>query len=308
MSSLRVRGFGLLVSLLLRRRDWGPPDAVARRSRRLMGSPPPFQRLRSFGVRATRTQPPDPPGEWVVPPDVASPTILYLHGGGYVSCSPATHRPIIAALARGTPARVFAPRYRLAPEHPHPAALDDAERAYEWLLSIGTPPGAVAIAGDSAGGGLTLALLMRLRDKGKPMPACAVLFSPWTDLAGTGPSLQANDGKDAMFRPENISAFAVCYAPPELWRDPGVSPVYGRADGLPPLHFQAGSGELLRDDAVRVHESVQAAGGSSELVLYDGVFHVWQMLDGLVPEAGEALARASAFIKGRWKGCATLEG
>jgi monoterpene epsilon-lactone hydrolase len=303
MSSLRVRLFGLGVSLMIRRRDWGPPEALVRRARRVMGSPPAFQRLRSFGVRVTRTQPPEPAGEWVVAPAAGSRTILYLHGGGYVSCSPATHRPIIAALARGTPAQVFAPNYRLAPEHPYPAALDDAEHAYEWLLSLGIPSKAIAVAGDSAGGGLTLALLMRLRDQGVALPACAVLFSPWTDLAGTGASRQLNDGKDAMFRPENVPAFAACYAPPAAWRDASVSPVYGRLDGLPPLHFQVGSQELLRDDAVRVHEGVLSSGGTSELVAYDGVFHVWQMLDGLVPESGEALAWACAFVNG----CVTLE-
>lgn len=297
MSSLRARCFALGVRLMIRRRDWGPRDALVRRSRRLFGAPPLLQRLRSYGVRARRTQAAEPQGEWVVAPAAGSRTILYLHGGGYVAGSPASHRPIIAALARRTPAQVFAPNYRLAPEHPYPAALDDAERAYDWLLSLGIPPTSIAIAGDSAGGGLTLALVMRLRDKGTALPACAVLFSPWTDLVGTGASLQANDGKDSMFRQENISAFATCYAQPDAWRDAGVSPVYGRHDGLPPLHFQVGSDEVLRDDAVRVHDSVLASGGSSELVLYDGVFHVWQMLDGLVPEAGEALARVGTFVR-----------
>lgn len=304
MSSLRVRCFGLAVRLLIRRRNWGQREALVRRARRLFGAPPLLQRLRSFGVRVTRTQPTEPPGEWVVAPAAGARTILYLHGGGYVSGSPASHRPITAALARATPAQVFAPHYRLAPEHPYPAALDDAERAYEWLLSLGIPPNAIAVAGDSAGGGLTLALLMRLRDKGAALPACAVLFSPWTDLVGTGASLHSNDGKDAMFRAENISAFATCYAPAAAWRDASVSPFYGRLDGLSPLHFQVGSDEVLRDDAVRLHERFQSSGGSSELVLYDGVFHVWQMLDGLVPEAGEALARAGAFVKG----CVRLEG
>lgn len=303
MSSLRARFFRAGVKLLIRRRDWGQRDALVRRSRRLFGAPPLFQRLSSYDVRVTRTQPPEPRGEWVVAPAAGSRTILYLHGGGYVAGSAASHRPITAAFARRTPAQVFALNYRLAPEHPFPAALDDAERAYEWLLSRGIPPKAIAVGGDSAGGGLTLALLMRLRDKGTALPACAVMFSPWTDLVGTGASLQANDGKCAMFRPENIPAFAICYAPPEAWRDAGVSPLYGRLDGLPPLHFQLGSDEVLRDDAVRVHEGVLSLGGSSELVAYDGVFHVWQMLDGLMPEAGEALARACAFVKG----CVTLE-
>lgn len=303
MSSLRALFFCSSVKLLIRRRDWGRSDALVRRAQRLFGAPPLFQRMRSSGVRITRTQPPDPLGEWVVAPEAGSRTVLYLHGGGYVAGSAASHRPIVAAFARGVPAQVFAPNYRLAPDHPYPAALDDAERAYEWLLSRGIPSKAIAIAGDSAGGGLTLALLMRLRDKGAALPACAVLFSPWTDLAGTGASLHSNDGRDAMFRPENITAFATCYAPPATWHDPGVSPVYGRPDGLPPLHFQLGADELLRDDAVRVHERVKSSGGSSELIIYDGVFHVWQMLDGLMPEAAEALARACAFVSG----CVTLE-
>lgn len=303
MSSLRARFFCVAVKLLIRRRDWGQRDALVRRSRRLLGAPPFFRRFRSFGVRVSRTHAPDPEGEWVVPPAAGSCTILYLHGGGYVSGSAACDRPIIAALARGTPAQVFAPNYRLAPEHPYPAALDDAERAYEWLLSTGIPSGAIAVAGASAGGGLTLALLMRLRDRGTALPAGAVMFSPWTDLVGTGASLHENDGKCAMFRPENVPAFAGCYAEATALREPGVSPCYGRVDGLPPLHFQLGADEVLRDDSVRVHERMQSSGGSSELIAYEGVFHVWQMLDGLVPEAGEALSRAARFVKT----CVTLE-
>jgi monoterpene epsilon-lactone hydrolase len=297
MSSLRVRCFGLATRLLIRRRDWGPSKALARRARQLFGAPRPYQWVRSVGVQITQTGAEDPPGEWLVPHRAACHTILYLHGGGYVSCSPATHRPITAALARLTPARVFAPAYRLAPEHPYPAALDDAERSYRWLLGRGISSQALALAGDSAGGGLALALLLRLRDDRVPLPACAVLLSPWTDLTGSGASVHENDGKCAMFRPENISAFAACYASPAAWHDPGVSPLYGRLDGLPPLHIQVGAEELLRDDAVRLHSQLQSAGGSSELVVYDGVFHGWHMLDGIVPEARRALARAGRFMQ-----------
>src|SRR5262245_41397280 len=234
MPSFRIRCVDLAVRLLLRRRDWGPQAALARRARWLFGVARPYQWLRSFGVDVTQTGADDPPGEWLVPRAPAGHTILYLHGGGYVSCSPATHRPITAALARLTPARVFAPAYRLAPEHPYPAALDDAERAYNWLLAGGISPASIALVGDSAGGGLALALLLRLRDHRAPLPASAVLFSPWTDLTGSGASIRENDGKCAMFRPENISAFAACYAPPALWHEAGVSPLFGRLDGLPP--------------------------------------------------------------------------
>jgi acetyl esterase/lipase len=256
-----------------------------------------YQWMRTFGIRIVPTQDIGVNGEWLVPRQPAHRTILYLHGGGYVSCSPATHRPITAAFARLTPARVFALDYRLAPEHPFPAALDDAVAAYRWLLAGGVDPRTLALAGDSAGGGLVLATLLRLRRDGGPLPACAVLLSPWTDLAGTGASLQKNDGRCDMFHPENIPAFAICYAPREAWMDSEVSPLYGSLDGLPPLHIQVGSGELLLDDAGRLHDRVKAAGGESELAVFDGVFHVWQMLDGVVPEARTALAASAGFIR-----------
>jgi acetyl esterase/lipase len=297
MSSLRIQCCGLAIRLLIRRRDWGPPDRLARRARRLFGAPRPYQWCRSFGVRVTRTRADEPAGEWVVPRRGARHTILYLHGGGYVACSPATHRPITAALARLTPASVFAPAYRLAPEHPHPAALDDAERAYRWLLARGIAARDLALAGDSAGGGLALALLLRLRDQQVPLPGCGVLFSPWTDLTGSGPSVRDNDGKCAMFRPENIGAFALCYAAPAAWHDAWVSPLHGSLYALPPLHVQVGADELLRDDAVRLHAQLQALGGWSELLVYDGVFHGWHLLDGLVPEARQALQRAGSFVR-----------
>ena len=296
MSSLRIRCFGLGCRLLIRRRDWGPPDALVRRARLLFGAPRVYGWLRTFGVHITPTGAGDPPGEWLVPRTPGPQTILYLHGGGYVSCSPATHRPITAALARLTRARVFAPAYRLAPEHPYPAALDDAERAYRWLMARGIPPQTLVVAGDSAGGGLALALLLRLRDQQAALPARAVLLSPWTDLTGSGASIRENDGRCAMFRPENIQAFAACYAPAPAWRDPGVSPLYGRLGGLPPIHIQVGAEELLRDDASRMHVELRSAGGTSELVVFDGVFHGWHMLDGLVPEAGQALRRAARFV------------
>lgn len=297
MSRIREQSLAITVRLLIRRRDWGPTEALARRARRLFGAPPPWQWLRSFGVQITKTRADGPQGEWLVPRAPAEHTIFYLHGGGYVSCSPATHRPITAALARLTPARVFAPDYRLAPEHPWPAALDDATSAYRWLLDSGIAPGSIALAGDSAGGGLALAVLLRLRDRQLPLPGCAVLLSPWTDLTGSGASVRESDGRCAMFRPENIPAFAACYAPPSAWRDPYVSPLFGPLDGLPPIHIQVGASELLRDDAVRLHQQVQALGGASELAVYEGVVHVWQMLDGLIPEARHALDRAARFVR-----------
>jgi monoterpene epsilon-lactone hydrolase len=275
----------------------GAPPTLARRARRVFAAPRVHRWIRSYDLEIAAADEDGVRGEWLSPIPPAPRTILYLQGGGYVSCSAATHRPITAALSRLIPARVFALDYRLAPEHPFPAALDDAEHAYRWLLGRGVRSNSLAIAGDSSGGGLALSMLLRLRDQRVPSPACAVLLSPWTDLAATGASVRGNNGICDMFRPENMVAFAVCYAPHDMWTDGAVSPLYGRLDGLPPLHIHVGQGELLRDDSVRLHKRVSAEGGASELVIYEGVFHGWHMLDGVVPEARQALTRAARFVQ-----------
>jgi acetyl esterase/lipase len=236
-------------------------------------------------------------GEWVVPKEYDEGVVLYLHGGGYVSCSAATHRPITAALARFTGLRVLGLDYRIAPEHRFPAALDDAVTAYRWLLEQGLHGSAVSVAGDSAGGGLVLGLLLRVRDAGLPLPACGVCFSAWTDLAGTGASTRLNDGRCAMFRTENIAEFAAVYLGDNSPFDLYASPAHAELSGLPPLLLQVGSTELLLDDTRRVHDKIQEAKGVSRLEVYDDVFHCWQMLDGIVPEAHVALRQAAAFIR-----------
>jgi acetyl esterase/lipase len=296
------------VRWLVRRKRWGADErAVARRARRLFGAPTPFTWLRTRGldVRPVNERSSDGHlvrGEWIEPvrakKDDGDGVIFYIHGGGYVSCSAATHRPITAALARLARRRVFSLDYRLAPEHRYPAALDDAVAAYNWLRTHeGISPRAIAFAGDSAGGGLVLASLLRLRDAGVPLPACAVCFSPWTDLAGTGESQRLNDGRCAMFRTENNDEFAPAYLGDASPRDPYASPAYADLAGLPPLLLQVGSTELLLDDARRVHRKIQAANGTSRLEIYEDVAHCWQMLDGFVPEARAALQQAAAFIR-----------
>lgn len=290
---------------VIRRERWGRDERdVARRARFFFGTPAPFSWARSRGVRVQKVREGDARGEWIVPPrgdedeTARAGVILYLHGGGYVACSPTTHRPITAALARLTGLRVFAPDYRLAPEHRDPAALDDALAAYRRLLGDGTPPASVAVAGDSAGGGLTLALLLRARDEGLPMPAAAVCFSPWTDLAGTGHSVRANDGRCAMFRTPNMQEFAGLYLGAASAFDPYASPAHAPDfRDLPPLLLQVGSTELLLDDSRAVHEKINAAGGASRLEVYEDLMHCWQMLDGIVPEARAALRSAADFIR-----------
>lgn len=296
MASWQARTFNLGVRTLVRRRDWGDVGVVARRARAVFGAPWPYQWIARQGLELRHVSTGRVNGEWLMPSTPGRGTILYIHGGGFVSCSAATHRPISAALARRTSISVFSANYRLAPEERFPAALDDVVTTYEWLVreTAGSP---IAIAGDSAGGGLVLSLAVHARDAGLPSPACLVGFSPWTDLAGRGPSLRENDGRDAMFRPENIPAFAAEYlgdTPPD---DPCASPVYADLHGLPPMLLQAGSTELLLDDSRRVHERVIATGGESHLSIYDDVHHGWQMLTAFVPEARLALGEAASFIR-----------
>jgi acetyl esterase/lipase len=229
--------------------------------------------------------------------------LLYIHGGGYVACSAATHRPITGALAKLTSLRVFSVNYRRAPEHRGPAALDDVFDAYRDLLAQGFDGKEIALAGDSAGGGLVLALLVRVRNEGLDAPACAVCFSPWTDMTGSGASVNANDGRCAMFRPESVAQFASAYLGDGSRTHESVSPVFANLDNLPPVLLQVGSTELLLDDSRRVHEAIQQARGAREpdaasrLEIYEDVPHCWQMLDGFVPEAREALTEAAEFIR-----------
>ena len=295
--SWQARCCTFAIRLLMRRATWGDdPEALARCARRVFGAPNPLQWLRTRGVRIEPIRQGGVRGEWVTADRADRGGILYFHGGGYVAGSPATHRPITAALARLAGRRVFSLDYRLAPEHRFPAALDDALAAYSWLLEQGMAPRSIALAGDSAGGGLVLATLLRARDEGLPLPACGVCFSPWTDLAGTGESLTLNNGRCATFRPDNIAEFARVYLGPVTVKHPYASPLFAELHGLPRLLFQVGRDELLLDDARRVHESVLRARGRSTLEITDGVFHVWQMLDGFLPEARTALRRAADFI------------
>ena len=258
--SWQARAIAVGVRVLIRRRSWGPERRLTARARRLFGAPRPWQWIRCRGLEIRAVSAGSVRGEWLLP-EVADPgAILYVHGGGYVSCSPATHRPITAALARYARRPVFSLAYRLAPEHRFPAALDDTVRAYRWLLEEGFPAHTIALAGDSAGGGRVLAALMRVREAELPGPACAVCFSPWTDLTGESPSNRLNDGRCAMFRPENIGQFAAAYLGSASSADPYASPVLGDLRGLAPLLRQVGSTELLLDDARRVHQKVQAGG------------------------------------------------
>lgn len=241
------------------------------------------------------------PAEWTAP-DGTDPagTILYLHGGGYFQGSVATHRRLVAALSVAAGARGLSIGYRLAPEHRFPAAVDDAVAAYRWLVTEGgEDPRRVIMAGDSAGGGLTFAALIALRDAGDPMPAGGFGISPWTDLAGTGESLVTRKDEDPFIDPGDVGETAARYAGGADLRDPLVSPLYGDLSGLPPLLIHVGGSEVLYDDAARMAHAARNAGVEVEFADWAGAFHVWHMMAGMIPEADEAVAAAGAWIAKR---------
>jgi acetyl esterase/lipase len=235
------------------------------------------------------------PGEWVEGPAATKTVLLYLHGGGYFACSAESHRPITVGFAlHGF--RVLAPDYRLAPENQFPAAVDDAVAAYRGLLAEGHLPGSIVVAGDSAGGGLTLSLLLALREARAPLPAGAALFSPWTDLAATGESILINADRCAMFHGPDIGLSARYYLGEMDPRHPIASPLYADLKGLPPLLIHVGEDEVLRDDSTRLAARAKEAGVRAELKIWPVVPHAWQLAPHIIPEARQSLRESAAFL------------
>lgn len=236
--------------------------------------------------------------EWLAPPaSAADKLLLYFHGGAYVAGGCDTHRSLTSHIARAAGVRVLLPEYRLAPEHPFPAALDDALGIYRELLASGIAPGDMVLAGDSAGGGLTMATLLALRDAGDPLPAAACLLSPWLDLAGSGESMQTRAAHDPWFRPEFLPPVRRHYCAESRIRDPLVSPVYARLDSLPPIYIQVGEDEILLSDSTRAAAAIVAAGGIAELEVWPRMWHVFQMFVREVPEARRAVAGLGQRIR-----------
>ncbi len=235
------------------------------------------------------------PADWIaVGASEADRIVLYFHGGAYVMGSRNTHRALAGRIARAAKAHVLLPDYRLAPEHPFPAAVEDAVTCWRWLLLEGYAPSRMAIAGDSSGGGLTMATLLALKSAGLPLPACAVGLSPWTDLEGIGPTAEPGAVDDPMLTVENLRTSGRQYAAADL-RNPLAAPLHGDMEGLPPLLLQVGSREVLLSDSTRFAEKARAAGVEVTLEIEEGLIHVWQMFPAL-PEAQSAVGRIGAFI------------
>jgi acetyl esterase/lipase len=236
-------------------------------------------------------------GEWVTAAHGAgpAPVLLYLHGGGYFTCSPRTHRPITASFAQAG-FDVFVPDYRLAPEHPFPAAVDDAEAVWKALCLAHSAAGRPTVGGDSAGGGLALGLMTRLRDAGSLLPAAAALFSPWTDLASTGESMRGNARRDATLWAPGVPIAAAWYLDGADPLTPQASPLYARLAGLPPLSIDVGEREILLDDSRRLAARARAEGVAVTLNVWPVVPHVWQMAWAFLPEGRQSLHRAATFL------------
>jgi epsilon-lactone hydrolase len=285
------------VRLYVKRKPPGEP-ALVDFTRRRFKTPGWLVWLHSLGVKIESVAGPVQ-GEWVAPRKFSKnePVVYYLHGGGYISGSAKSCRPITATLARHLRARVFGLDYLLAPEHRFPAGLDDAVAAYRWLLASGIDPKSIAVVGDSAGGGMTLALALRLRDAGEPLPACLVCLSPWTDMTGNSESLVTNSERDSMFVGEDIARYANIYLGDESRENPLASPLLADLSGLPPVLIQVGRDEVLLDDARNLHAKIQAAGGSSTLHIYDHVPHGWHYGGPFLPETAQALREAADFIE-----------
>ena len=250
------------------------------------------------GTRCTPCEVARRPAEWVEGPDAdASRVLLYFHGGGYVIGSIATHRGLVARIARVAGIRGLVLDYRLAPEHPFPAAVEDATAAYRFLLEQGIAPEGIAIGGDSAGGGLTFATLVALRDSGIPLPAAAIALSPWVDLEGTGESMSSKADADPMVGREGLLEMARLYLGEADPKTPTAAPLHADLAGLPPLYVQVGTAETLLDDATRIAERARAAGVQIELEPFEDLVHVFQAFAPHVPESLEAIEKLGAFLK-----------
>ncbi len=236
--------------------------------------------------------------EWVADDDARDDkALLYLHGGGYVIGSPDTHRLLAYNLSLVSGLRVLSLDYRLAPEHPFPAAVEDAVTAFGWLIKQGLLPERLAIGGESAGGGLTIATLLALKSGNNPLPACAVCASPWIDLEMGSTSMTTRAEMDPLLQRESLVWFADHYINGGNPRDPLASPIHGNLSNLPEILIQVGSAEVLYDDAIRLHSALRSSGNASRLEIWQDMIHIWHIFAPVLGEAEDAIEQIGHFLK-----------
>lgn len=252
------------------------------------------------GVTWTEVDAGGVPAIWADPAGGATDRVLqYVHGGGYMIGSAHFYRKLTGHLAKALDCRVLNVDYRLAPEFPHPAPVEDSTKAYRWLLDQGIVPAHLAISGDSAGGGLTVATLLNVRDHGLPQPAAAVPISPWVDMEATGASMTSNADKDVLVQEALLKGMVEAFIQGGDARDPLAAPLHADLTGLCPLYIQVGGDETLLDDSVRLAERAEAAGVEVRLDVFPEMQHVFQMAAGTMPEADEAIARMADWLRPR---------
>lgn len=252
------------------------------------------------GVKATLVDAGGVSAEWLIPAGAPEEgVLLYLHGGAWSMGSTDTHRMLVSSLALASGVRALSINYRLAPEHPFPAGLDDCLAAYHWLLRSGISPAKIIVVGDSAGGNLALGLLVALRDAGAPLPAGAVALSPVTDLTFSGESMETRRHLDPFFGEAGSLSVVKEYLAGQDPRQPLISPLFAELRGMPPLLIHVGDHEILLDDSVRFGEAAKKAGVEVQVVVWHGMFHVFQVFAPILPEAKEAIKQIGEFIKSR---------
>jgi len=240
------------------------------------------------------------PAEWVAAPGIdAERAVLYLHGGGYAIGSLNTHRRLAYDISAASGARVLVIDYRLAPEHPFPAAVDDAAAAWRWMLAQGLDPKRIAIAGDSAGGGLTIATLVNLRDQKLGLPGCAVAISPWVDLEGLGASIAGRAAQDPMVQKDGLLWMAGMYLAGKDAKTPLAAPLHADLKGLPPILVQVGTAETLLDDATRIAEKLHQAGVDVKLAIWPNMLHVFPLFAPILSEGRDGCREIGNFIRSR---------
>ena len=295
--SIQLAVVDALMRLTIKRRFARRPDVLELRAIMKTTRPPrpptgiSLTQMQLGGVPADRLSPRSPRNRR---------TLLYIHGGGFVGGSPPNYRALVGHIAEKLNATAYVIDYRLAPEHPFPAALDDCAAAWRALLDMGIPAGDIVIAGDSAGGNLTLALALKLKSAGGPLPAALVALSPATDLADGTPSRTTNARADAMFDSHTFASVVRHYCSQSDPTDPLISPLRGDPTGLPPTLIQCSRDEMLRDDGVLMAEKMKATGVDITLELWPRVFHVWQLMLGFIPESRAAVENIVRFIERHW--------
>lgn len=240
------------------------------------------------------------PSEWAIPNNIKTKgVVFYLHGGAYAMGSIATHRSLIANIALASKTKCLAIDYRLAPENPFPCAIDDSVNAYNWLLKQGIDPKKIVFAGDSAGGGLAVATMIRLKEENIPLPGAAVCLSPWLDLEGTGAQAEMLMKKDPMIDVAAMRVFARHYVTEEQLKHPLASPLHADLKGLPPMYIQVSLAEVLLDDTLRFEKKAKAAGVTVEVEIWKNTVHVWQIFGSMLPEAMKAIKKIGIYIENK---------